>query len=183
MCEIYPHATRFQVFKYRVRRGVFKLFRALLVVSFVAGAFYSTFKVGVMAASSNVQNFSLEQEVDHLPAKIQELKDELLGTLRSCEDRGLKSGRHGIITDTNGKISVGPYKFQVSTVQHFVRMKELKEITEIEAVELAMDLEKSTGLASYAIFETPNGVSKDWVNCDRKYDLTAKLNLIKKLEN
>lgn len=182
MCDIYPFATRWQVFKYKVRRATFKTFRALLVASFVFGAFYSTFKVGVMAASPNVQNFAFEKQVDRLPVKIQALKDEMLDGLKKCESGGYDEDDGVIIMDTNDKLSIGQYMFQINTVIHYYKTLYVKEITKKDAILIALDEPKARALAADIIFTTDKGLT-NWINCDKKNAMATNLKLIKKLEN
>lgn len=120
---------------------------------------------------------------DNLPAKVQQMKNDVLDTLSlKCEIQGRKVEDANIIFDSNGKASIGPFMFQVKTVIHYYNVLYKKTITGQEAIAIANDPVKSRELASDIIFTHPNGVAKDWVNCAKKFDLTAKVAWVKQLE-
>lgn len=112
-----------------------------------------------------------------LREKINELKGELLDTLKSCESRDKTEEDAVIVFDTNNKPSIGLYQFQINTVIHYYDKLYRQTITRKQAVEIALDEEKSRTLAQDVIFESGSGL-KDWVNCDKKHGLTAQLNFI-----
>lgn len=176
--EVYPHATKWQVFKFKVRQFFRKVLQVLTIGGVTGGALYIAFISGQFSAPSHVQ----AEKVDNLPAKIEVLKEEVLKDLSTgCEIKGFKPEDGVIIFDTNGKASIGAFMFQKSTVVHYYKVLYQKDITGQEAVAIANDHERAKQLASDIIFTHKNGVGKDWVNCDKKLGLTAKVNLIKKL--
>lgn len=118
-----------------------------------------------------------------LQEKISEFKNALLDDLRSCESPGDTATTKPIIWDVNNKASIGPYRFQEDTVIFYYKTLYGKEISRIEAVEIALREETARPLASDIIFTHKNGVAKDWVNCSRRYGLDEQLSVIKKLES
>ncbi len=169
MRDVYPHATRFQVFKYRVR--VF--FRKLVINTTIAAIFIS---VGYLA-HTDTTHFVQAEAQDTLSEKTLELENELLDTLTACENKA----NTPIVFDSNAKASVGNFQFQVATVQHFYQTLYNKKITQKEAVLIALDDEKARALAHDVIFKTDKGLS-NWYNCTQKHGLDVQLALIKKLK-
>ena len=110
------------------------------------------------------------------PDKIEEMKSDVLNRLAKCENEAHKP----IVFDSNGKASVGDFQWQISSVQHYVQKRDGIKITEKDAVLLALDEVEARNLAAWVIFETENGVEKDWVNCNKWNQLQTLVNFIKK---
>lgn len=178
LCDIYPHATRFQVFKYKVRDAFRKLTLAVLFVGIVFGAF----KVGsyvspqVVVAQSVVETV----KVDSLPSKVEELKRDVITRLAACESAGFTEDDGILVFDTNAKASIGVLQFQKTTVIHYYKTLYNKDITAKEAVLIALDKEQAFKLASDVIFTTSKGLT-NWVNCTSKLGLQGEVDVIKKL--
>lgn len=137
--------------------------------------------VGAMKFSVNeVQATNSVTVVDKMPEKVDALKEEVLKTLSSCEARGYKDGDAPIILDTNNKMSIGPFMFQVATVQHYYKTIYGKEITRHEATIIALDEEKARELAKAVIFDL-DGL-RNWLNCANKHNLRPKVDVIRSLE-
>lgn len=185
LCDIYPHATRWQVFKYKVRNAtrktmIFMMFCALLGVTFKIGAFVSP---RTILAENQVQQI----QVDSLPGKIEALKDNVVSKLSDCERAGHTEEDGIIIYDDNsagtlGKQipSIGVLQFKKSTVQHYYKTLYSKDITAKEAVMIALDKEQSFKLAKDIIFTTDKGLS-NWLNCANKLQLRSEVDIINKL--
>lgn len=175
LCDIYPHATKFQVFKYRVRNffrkaTIFAMFCALIAGSYKLGGFVSP---RTILAENQVQ-------VDSLPAKLESLKMGLVDSLAKCESAGLTEDDGIIIFDTNNKASIGPLQFQKKTVIYYEKSLYSKDITAKQAVEIALDKDESYALAKDIIFTTDSGL-KNWINCGNKLGLRAQVDIINKL--
>lgn len=137
-----------------------------------------------MAGWSAKPEHMLAAATDNLPGKVKQMKNEVLDTLSlKCEIKGSTVDNANIIFDSNGKASIGPFMFQVKTVIHYYNVLYKKTITGQEAISIANDPVKSRELASDIIFKTANGVGMDWVNCDKKFGLSAKVAWVKQLEN
>lgn len=174
MRDLYPHATRFQVFKYRVRKFFRKVFfyvgiPAIIVITFLAGGEF------------NSTTTYASKEIDVTPQKLSVLKDGVVSSLKGCESAGYKESDGVIILDTNGLMSIGPLQFQKKTVQHYYKTLYSKEITGKEAVEIALSDEKASALAKDIIFTTDKGI-QNWINCDKKLGLSAEIKVLKKLD-
>lgn len=175
LCDIYPHATRFQVFKYKVRNVfrkmvIFAMFLALLVGTYKVGSFLSP---RTILAENKVQ-------VDSLPSKIEELKMDLVGRLSKCESAGLNKDDGILVFDTNNKASIGPLQFQKATVTYYEKSLYGKDVNGNEAVIIALDYAQASVLAKDIIFTTPKGLS-NWLNCANKLGLRGEVDIINKL--
>ncbi len=179
--DIYPHATRWQVFKWKLRKFVRKLVLVSTAVSIVYGAFIagsSYFpKTVYQAAAEKIVTI----ENDSLGKKVEELKNEVIADLKNCENAQFGEDDGIIIFDSNNKASIGEFQFQKATVIHYFKRLYGKDITGKEAVLIAIDTEKASQLAKDIIFKTENGVGKDWVICSKNYGLQEKVDMIKSL--
>lgn len=110
-------------------------------------------------------------------------KEKTIDILEKCESGGHKWDEGFIRLDTNDKLSYGPLQWQKDTVKHYVKVRDGREISGLEAVNIALDRVQSRSLALFVIFETEQGVDKDWVICSRNYQIQARVDLIKELEN
>ncbi len=108
-------------------------------------------------------------------ATIDEMKADVLDRLGKCENPNGKP----IVFDTNGVASVGQYQWQPHSFQHYWKKMTGQEITEKEAVILALDDTKARELAAWVIFETDAGSGKDWVNCTKWHGLDMLVKFIK----
>lgn len=178
--NIYAHATRWEVFKYRFA----KLIRKAVIATFILGAGYGVFMTGRITTTP-VQVEAIK-EVDMTDAKfadkIKGLKNEVANKLSSCESAGYKEDDGIIIFDSNAKASIGQFQFQKSTVIHYYKVLYGKTITPKEAVLIALDESKARELAIDIMFKTKNKAGKDWYNCTEKHGLDAQIDMIKKLE-
>ena len=124
--------------------------------------------------------------LDNLIEKINELKGKLVNDIRQCESGGYEES-DGLVTfdphPTNKKVqalSFGLYQFKKSTVQHYYKTLMGKDITGLEAIQIALSEDKSAELASKIIFETTNGLS-NWYNCTKKVNAKGQLETINML--
>lgn len=179
--QVYAYPTRFQVFKYRVRRFFHRVLKVITVAFFILAFGYFIFRIG---QSTNVKTIYAVQEkevmTDNLSPKIRELKDNLLATLIKCESGGHSTDKEPIIIDTNGKPSVGDLKYQLDTIVHYWNVLYKEVITQKQALLIALDTEKASKLAEDIWFNTKAG-AKDWYNCDMKHSLSTQISFIKKL--
>lgn len=177
LCYVYPHATWFQVLKYRIARGM----RIALIESLVAIAILGIYTAGQMSTTSIY--VKADDKSDYMyQTKIEGLKDAVMSKLSLCEGAGHKESDGLIIMDTNNKISVGLFQWQISSVQHYYKLMTGKDITAKEATILALDNERARELAKFVAFNTKNKIGKDWVNCNAKYNLDAQVDIIKSMQ-
>ena len=172
--------TGWAEFKHKAKKMLTKLFKLTVAFAFLAGAIFGAYKTGekqvplIYAQPETV-------EVDNLTPKVEELKSELLADLRSCESQGRTEDDGLIVFDTNSVASIGTLQYQVKTVQHYYKTLYGEDITRKEAILTALDDEKAGELALKIMFESGNKAN-DWLNCARKHNLNARIDLIKQLE-
>lgn len=126
--------------------------------------------------------------VDNLSPKVEEMKWEVVKTIKDCERREYVES-DGLITfdpSESGNKSVEPpsiglLQFKITTVQYYHNLIYKKPITRTEAVILALDDKKSSQLAYDIMFKTKSSV-KDWHTCGNKKEVQDILKIIKKLQ-
>jgi len=72
--------------------------------------------------------------------------------------------------------SFGSYQFKKSTVQFYYKELYNKDITGLEAINIALSDEKAGELASDIIFK--ENALNNWYNCTKKHNLQGKLDII-----
>jgi len=177
LCSIYPHASKFKVFKYRLARGI----RVAVIQLMIAGATLGVYTAGQSAVTPTFVQAEDTSSAKY-EAKIEALKDAVMSKLSQCESAGHKESDGIIIMDTNNKLSIGQYQWQVSSVQHYYKLMTGKEISKKDAIILALDESKARELAKYVAFSTKNKIGKDWYNCNVKHGLDIQVDMIKSME-
>lgn len=104
--EIYPHATWFEVLKWKTGRFI----RKVAILSFVAGLIWGGFKVGVM--TTDTQYVRAQEVLVTIP-----IKAPVLDRIAGCESEGNpaskgshvdpKTGHVRMVPNKNGTIDVG----------------------------------------------------------------------------
>lgn len=178
MRDIYPFASKYQVFKYRVR----KFFRRLMlivvgtIVVFIAGTIIrELFPVTVYEVQEK------EVVLDNLKIKVDQLKGEIIADIKKGECGHYTDDDGIIIFDSNKKASIGCYQFQKDTVIYYYKKFYGKDITGREAVLIALDDQKASELTYKIVFGEENGW-RNWYNTGKKYNLEARLKVIRELE-
>ncbi len=154
---IYPHASRYQVFKYRFFRAIrWTLIRGLAVAGF-AGIILTTYKIGqyhpdvsfTREASSIVTPTAFAGET--LTAKVDDLKQRLADEMVSCENP-----THVLVNPDDNKagtlplkdkVSIGDLQFKISTIQHMYKTLHGTNLSDREALMLGLDTQKARELA------------------------------------
>lgn len=161
-----------------------KQVKNLLRITFWLGmaclTLFLTYKAGQYNETVVIQKVEAEVQ-DTLKEKVNQLKSEVLDTLKSCESGGYSEDDGIIIFDSNNQASIGSYQFQKKTVIHYYQTLYGKTITPKEAVIIALDEEEARKLANDVIFQDSKGIS-NWFNCSKKHNLKAKVDIIKELE-
>ena len=178
LCQVYPHATKFQVFKYRVRKFLYNLLYWTIVLAVLCGIFM----VGKYLSPTVVYKVQ-EKEIilDNLKEKINEFKGKLVSDIRNCERANFNEDDGLIIFDSNKVASIGTYQFQKKTVIYYYKLLYGQDITGKEAILIALDDQKAGELATKIIFEQEKGLD-NWLNCSKKVGAYAQLKVIKDLE-
>ena len=115
--------------------------------------------------------------------KLNALKDELVNDLAAkCESKNVKDPEGLIVFDSNAKASLGPWQWQVASVQHVVKQLDGIAISQREAIEIAIDYDRAGELTKRTLFEIKDG-HRHWLNCSNKLGLSSQIELIKRIEN
>ena len=119
---------------------------------------------------------------DMYEAKIRAIKEDMLKELSlGCETKGVKEPDGAILLDSNNKMSIGRYMFQIDTVIFYSKKLEGKTITRREAIEIAVDPERAGKLAERILFEEPTGYS-NWKICADKLGIAKEIEILNKLK-
>lgn len=116
-----------------------------------------------------------------VPDRIEDAKWKVIDMLQACEGAGHGWDEGFIKLDTNDKLSYGPLQFQKATVVGYVHDLWGKDVSGLEAVQIALDQAQARKLAYDIIFKTKNGVANDWVNCSKWYGLQTRVDFIKEI--
>lgn len=129
--------------------------------------------------------------VDLTPEKIEVLKTDLVERLTQCEGMHYTEEDAIVTYDNNPKEtlrgknvwSFGLLQWKVSTIQSQVKLRDGKDITQKEAVLLALDTSEAQALAKYTIFsgKDAKGIGH-WHGCAEKHDLYGEVKMIQRLE-
>lgn len=179
--DIYPHATKSQVRRWKFRRFISKVLFTIkwgfIGLTFLLLAFWFG---GYAYSSEKILFQDREVKVDTLSGKIEQLKSQVLDDLKSCESGKVDESAGIIKFDSNSKASIGSYQFQVKTIQHYYKTLYNRDLTGKEAVLIALDDNKARELASDIIFNDSKGV-ENWYNCANKKLLRSKIDIINTL--
>lgn len=154
--------------------------QGIIIAALVAIVGIGSYLTGAAAAEPVMFERAQEEFKAQEAAKITKLQDEVLNTLSACETRGVTEKDATIILDTNNKMSIGRYQFQITTVQYYSKKLRGLELTRVEAITLSTSQEQATELAREIIFEVQGGIY-NWANCARKHSLVSQVEFIKKL--
>lgn len=166
-----------------VKAAIVRFVRFLVKWTIITGGVVSLAAlIGAMFFShSTVTYAEKEVQISNMPEKISALKLEVVNAISNCEVPGYKDGAAPIILDTNNKMSIGPMMFQVATVIHYEKQLYGKDVTALEATNIALDEGQAKALAQDIMFKDSKGVG-NWFNCMNKTGVSAKIGVIKELE-
>lgn len=155
LCNVYPHATKWQVFKYRFFRAV----RRTLQVTF-AGAGIMAILGCAFLIGKNWNNLSPEltaiapQKVyaaETMESKVDALKQKLIDEMVACENpthllvNADDNKAHSL--PIKDKVSIGDMQFKISTIQRFYKTLHGVSLSDREALMLGLDTSKARELA------------------------------------
>lgn len=173
---------RFTTFKIKLR--IF--FRKLLKVSLFCASVYVAFLVG-RYINPEESIINVVKAEDTLSAKIQEMKEGVVSTIRQCES---SSNPDLIYTfDPDPKYpkkqvaSFGQYQYKLKTIVDYTKTLYNKDITERQALDLALDEQQARQLTRDIIFSGKDKGVLNWYNCAKRYNLETKVQIIKELES
>lgn len=144
MRDIYPYATRFQVFKWHAIRKA----RNLFILAGIAGVAYSGFQIGHKVSSAKIVYADRPVEV------IKEIRTipPVMKRIAKCESNDShidpKTGLVYMLANTNKTVDVG--KYMINTVWHK------------KAVELGFDITTEKGNEDMAMWIYETRGTQDW---------------------
>lgn len=182
----------------RNKKGQYKkkkrYFISFVFLAMIAGGVYMHF-ADFQAVQADTPSEAETVDITHtvnqivnekLADKITALENEILTTLSvGCETQHIEDPDGAIILDRAAsndvrRMSIGRFMFQRRTIKHYVKMFEGRDISNAEAIAIAIDPVESTELARKVIFEKGNG-HNEWYNCFNKHDLRARVEVINSL--
>lgn len=184
--DMYPHATRWQVFKYRIYRFVRKTVQLTVLGIIISGVFGAGFLYGKFGHTDEV--FANTITVDSFDGKVEKLKDEVVNKIAQCETKNAPQDMAIVKYDNNSRgtltgknvASIGVMQFKIGTVQHFYKELYGKDISNYEATLIALDNDKAKKLAKEAIFGIKGAVFH-WTCAND--EIIGEVTIIKKLIN
>jgi hypothetical protein len=143
--DIYPHATTFQVLRYRFN----KFMEKAVAIAIIVGMIYGGFKVGQMTTEASVSHANVEI-IKEVPVEIA-TKAPIMEKIAHCESGGKHYGKSGQVifnANTNGSVDVG--KYQINTVWF------------AKATEMGLDVTKEEDNEAMARWIYENRGTEDW---------------------
>lgn len=175
---------RFSSLKIKIKN----FFRKVFQLSMFGLALYVAFIVGrYIQPSESIINVIEAESKDTLASKIEELKNEVVDTVRECESRNNKNLIYTFDPDPrqpNKQVaSFGMYQYKLKTIVDYTKLLKNEVITERQALDIALDEVKAKELTKEIIFKDKGKAVGNWYNCSIKHDLKTKVAIIKQLEN
>lgn len=171
---------------YRDKKGRFSRKRKLFVFFLCAAITATVYTVAVdreIKIDNPIPAVNAELPIKEIyEAKIRTVKEDMLKELSlGCETKGVKEPDGAILLDSNNKMSIGRYMFQIDTIIHYTKKLEGKTITRREAIEIAVDPQRAGKLAEKILFGEDNGY-KNWKLCADKLGIAKEIEILKKLQ-
>lgn len=137
--DIYPHATWFQVLKWKM----YRFFRKAMIASMVVGAVWGAFKIGTSLPGETT--YAVQEKFVEVPRK-----SPVLERIAHCESNNThyKDGQVIFNVNTNGTVDIG--KYQINSVWNK------------KATELGLDLTKEKDNEAMATWIYENRGTGDW---------------------
>lgn len=113
--DIYPHATKWEVFKFKVR----KLFVNILFWGMIAGIIFGIFKLGGVLNPATI--YTTAEVIKEVP-----IQAPVLERIAKCESGGSQFDKNGQLTlngNKDGSVDIG--KFQINNKYWGKKAKEL----------------------------------------------------------
>lgn len=149
--------------------------------SLITSAAVALVAIGSVVGSTSIVTATT---TDSFPVKIEALKADLVSRLSQCESGGITDGLVTFDPDKSGKRrnlpSFGVMQFKVPTVVQYVKQLRGDQLTDQQAIVLALNAEQAKALATQVIFDVDGGIW-NWKNCTDKLGLNAEATAIKKL--
>jgi hypothetical protein len=161
--------------------------RNIMIVLFVVAAVFIV--NNIFTRPVEYKNVEVEKivEIDRSPKILAEMKTEVMDTLETCESQGqdvsnFKDGNAR--TAPKDVASYGRFMWKISSIQAEVNRRDNSNISDNDAIRLALDYDQAKALAYFTIFEAQDGPKiRRWENCMNKHGLFNKVTMIKEFES
>lgn len=188
--DIYVGASKWQVFKYKMRM----FFRKVFIMTVALGIIYIAVQFGrayyPVIKYQSIINTAEAEQIDTLRNKVEALKWEVIDGIKAHESKGYDED-DGLITydplqsnpsKTKKKdiASIGSFQLKQTTIIYYYKKLYNEDITMKEAVLIALDDQKARQLAYDIVFKA-DGIN-NWLNYANKQTTKSKLSIIKELE-
>ncbi len=153
--DVYPHATRFQVFKWKVQEFLKKVLRVVTASAMGYGVLYIAFSLG--AYFNPVMTYATQEKIVY---QYKDVEYSVMNRIAKCESGNTQFAKNGQVilnANTNGTVDVGKYQ---------INMK----VWGAKATELGYDLMTEEGNTNFAMWLFTTHGSEPWyssVNCWR----------------
>lgn len=106
LCQVYPHATRWQVVKFKIR----KMMKYVIRYSFGAGLMYGAFILG--SYLNPIVTYAVQDKIIQV-----EGESPVMDRIAKCESEGKHTGKSGqvlAVGNNNKSVDVGKYQINLS---------------------------------------------------------------------
>lgn len=131
--------------------------------------------LALVACTEAISPVPRPPDIPSASSRVEAMKLDLVERLAQCE-----SGGQSVYSP--GGVYVGPMQFHRGTVVAYYKILYGLQITTKDAVDIAMDRDRSMQLAKDIIFTTGNK-TRDWPACSRKLGLEAEVDRILAMEH
>ena len=137
--DVYAHATKWQVFKFKVR----KFIRNIIRISLAGGMVYGVFVLGGLL--NPIMTYATQEKIVHI-----EIESDVMKRIAQCESGGThtKDGQVIFNANSNGSVDIGIYQ--------------INSVWRKKATELGFDLTKESDNKAMAMWIYKNRGTEDW---------------------
>ena len=156
--------------------------RAVIAGMFIF-ALYFVYLTGTQAGKQTIIYEGEAQVINTMPQSIAELKARTINKLaEQCETKGIEEPDAAIILDSNNKMSIGRYMWQIESVQHYAKLLYNQELSRKEAILIALDEGKINlgELTTKVMFDIQEGY-EEWHTCSELLELDKEVEIINSL--
>lgn len=177
--EVYPHATKWQLLKWRVAEFLKKCLRIVTWTGLTSGVVYGVFMAGQWSAPQYAIGANV---IDNYPQRVEKLQNEVIDQIAKSENITnipivFDDNKAGTLSKKD-KASIGCMQFKISTVQKYSKDLRKESLSDLQAVLLALDCDKAKALAKEVIFKVDGGL---WNWSVATKEMGVKVEVIKEL--
>lgn len=145
--DLYPYASRFEVFKWKCYRFFRKLAIIAIAIGLVSGIAYGAFKSGSLASEAQVV-YAVKEVIKEVAV----VDAPILDKIAKCESGGThyKNGQVVVNGNTNGSVDIGKYQINLS-------------VWGATATKMGLDLAKEEDNKKFAEWLYANKGTEPWV--------------------